>query len=131
MVEKSTRPAASRSALPRFLQWSSAALWGGSWTIILLEIIRWHHMNWKLQFTPPQPPPGFQGQAHAGLPVITACVCACSAPAIFLGATVWARHRQGIDRASTDRSGVIAGRFTDCRWVSVGLVQSGQRGYGA
>jgi hypothetical protein len=51
-------------------------------------------MNEKLEFTAPQPPPGFHGQAHAGLPVITACACAYSAPVVFLGATIWARRRR-------------------------------------
>jgi hypothetical protein len=78
----------------RFLQWASGGLWIGSWMIIVQEITRWHHMNWKLRFTPPQPPPGFHVQAHAGLPVISACVCACVAPAVFLAAAVWRSARK-------------------------------------
>ena len=78
----------------RLVQWASGCLWLGSWLIILQEITRWHHMNWKLRFTPPQPPPGFQGQAHAGLPVISACVCAGIAPVVFLVTVVWRSARK-------------------------------------
>lgn len=74
----------------------SATLWLWSWTTILLEITRWHHMSWRLRFTPPPTPPGAP-PAHAGLPVITVCACACAAPLVFLAA-VWKTHRRGNGR---------------------------------
>jgi hypothetical protein len=71
----------------RLLRWASGTLWIGSWTIIVLEVFRWHHMSRTLHFTPPKPPPGMHVQPHAGLPLIAACACAVAAPVVFLGAT--------------------------------------------
>ena len=71
----------------RALRWVSGLAWAGSWWIIVMEIFRWHHMDTRLRFTPPKPPPGVHDEPHAGLPVIAACVCACLAPVVFLAAT--------------------------------------------
>jgi hypothetical protein len=71
----------------RTLRWVSGLAWVGSWWIILMEIFRWHHMDTRLRFTPPEPPAGVHAEPHAGLPVIAACGCACLAPVVFLAAT--------------------------------------------
>src|SRR4029079_6777966 len=43
-----------------------AAGWAASWTIIFLEIFRWHHMSRTLRFTPPAPLPGMPGPPTPG-----------------------------------------------------------------
>ncbi|MFF5291069.1 hypothetical protein [Paractinoplanes globisporus] len=72
--------------------------WAASWTIIFLEIFRWHHMSRTLRFTPPAPLPGMPGPPTPGLPVLTACFLACVTPPGFVAAVLWNRHTRKIAR---------------------------------
>ena len=74
----------------RIVRWLSAALWAGSWILMVLEVFRWHHLTPTLQFRPDLPP-GVHGVGHLGLPAQTARACAFVAPAIFLATLAWSR----------------------------------------
>jgi hypothetical protein len=87
----------------RWTRWISGIVWVGSWRIIYLEIVRWHHLTWTLRFNPPPMPPGSAILPKAGLPVRLLRVAALASPVVFLFATVADRSRRlraGSHRAS-------------------------------
>ncbi|UAC00777.1 hypothetical protein Dvina_23635 [Dactylosporangium vinaceum] len=74
----------------RLVRWLSAALWAGSWLLMVLEVFRWHHLTPTLRFRP-DPPPDAHGVGHLGLPAQAARMCAFVAPAVFVATQACAR----------------------------------------
>jgi len=60
----------------------SGLLWALSWSVIYLEIHRWHHMTPGLHLNPPASPPGYP-PARPGEFLIGAIVLSIAAPVIF------------------------------------------------
>lgn len=55
----------------RRLLWISGGGWIVSWSIISLEIFRWHHMTTSLRLHPPPALPGFPPPRPGGLLLTT------------------------------------------------------------
>jgi hypothetical protein len=78
----------------RWARWISGILWVGSWRIVYLEIVRWHHLTRTLRFNPPPTPPGSAIRPKAGLPVRLLRIVALASPGVFLFATMADRRRR-------------------------------------
>lgn len=75
----------------RSILWIGLALWAMSWTIIALEIFRWHHMTPGLRLNPPPVPAGFPAPRAGGFLKSSICLSMAS-PILSLATAAWIWH---------------------------------------
>lgn len=72
----------------RAVAWLGGAAWVMSWSVIGLEVFRWHHMTTSLHLNPPPQPPGLPPPRPGGF-LIGSIVTSLVAPPVFLAASGW------------------------------------------
>jgi hypothetical protein len=77
----------------RFVKWLGCGVWAGSWYLMYLEVMRWHHVKPSLAFNS-DPVPGSQVRPRPGLPLKLLYVACVVSPLVVVATSVTQARRR-------------------------------------